>query len=300
MGWRPPPVRRPPGLPRPRAQDRRRSCGTPASRQREERSWSRRTSIRARRMWRALEPYHAVVYFAPEPQAACTELGTRGYWMSYFALRAAPLGAAPPELVAALFYGFAPRLVARAVPDTWRVAAPERFLAVRLEAVDAALHRLLGAETLRVGRAWRRRRSSPGRPRSRRPPPGGRWLRRTPRSRGRSAPHLVLWHAQTVLREQRGDGHVAALLTAGLDPVESLALHRRRHRDGPGLDAHPPRLDRGRVGGRRGPAGRAGPPRPGTGRSPTRAGHCAPRWRRTPTPSRTYRARRSATPAPPA
>jgi len=51
---------------------------------------------RARRLWRALEPYHAVVYFAPEAQAACTELGTRGYWMSYFALRAAPLGAAPP------------------------------------------------------------------------------------------------------------------------------------------------------------------------------------------------------------
>jgi hypothetical protein len=37
-------------------------------------------------------------------------------------------------------------------------------------------------------------------------------------------PHLALWHAQTVLREQRGDGHVAALLTAGLDPVESLVM----------------------------------------------------------------------------
>jgi Helix-turn-helix family len=74
---------------------------------------------RARRLWRALEPYHAIVYFAPESQAACTGLGTRGYWMSYFALRAAPLGAAPPELVTALFYGFAPGLVARAVPDTW-------------------------------------------------------------------------------------------------------------------------------------------------------------------------------------
>lgn len=36
--------------------------------------------------------------------------------------------------------------------------------------------------------------------------------------------HLVLWHAQTIMREQRGDGHVAALLTAGLDPAESLVL----------------------------------------------------------------------------
>ena len=35
-------------------------------------------------------------------------------------------------------------------------------------------------------------------------------------------PHLVLWQAATILREHRGDGHVAALLTAGLDPVESL------------------------------------------------------------------------------
>ena len=104
---------------------------------------------RARHLWRALEPYHAVVYFAPESQAACTAMGTRGYWMSYFALRAAPLGAAPAELITAVFYGFAPRLVARAVPDTWKVASPERYLAVRLEAVDAALHRLLGAQVLR-------------------------------------------------------------------------------------------------------------------------------------------------------
>ena len=37
-------------------------------------------------------------------------------------------------------------------------------------------------------------------------------------------PHLQLWQAQTVLREHRGDGHVAALLTAGLDPVEALLL----------------------------------------------------------------------------
>ena len=179
---------------------------------------------RARRLWRALEPYHAVVYFAPEPQAACTELGTRGYWMSYFALRAAPLGAAPPELVAALFYGFAPRLVARAVPDTWRVAAPERFLAVRLEAVDAALHRLLGAETLRSAEVAQA--AGLAREAALAAPTAGRAMAAANAALPwPEPPHLVLWHAQTVLREQRGDGHVAALLTAGLDPVESLALH---------------------------------------------------------------------------
>ena len=178
---------------------------------------------RARRLWRAVEPYHAVVYFAPESQAACTDLGTRGYWMSYFALRAAPLGAVPPEVIAALFYGFAPRLVARAVPDTWKVASPERFLAVRLEAVDAALHRLLGGDVLRS--AEMAEAADLAREAALAAPTAGRALGAANAALPwPEPPHLVLWHAQTVLREQRGDGHVAALLTAELDPVESLAL----------------------------------------------------------------------------
>jgi hypothetical protein len=182
-----------------------------------------RSEHRARRMWRAVEPLHAVVYFAPEPQAACTELGTRGYWMSYFALRAAPLGAAPPELVTALFYGFAPGLVARAVPDTWRVAAPERFLQVRLSAVDMALHRLLGAEVL--GSAAVAEAAALAREAALAAPTAGRALGAANAAlHWPEPPHLVLWHAQTILREQRGDGHVAALLTAGLDPAESIVL----------------------------------------------------------------------------
>ena len=178
---------------------------------------------RARRMWRALEPYHAIVYFAPEAQAACAALGTRGYWMSYFALRAAPLGAAPPELVTALFYGFAPRLVARAVPDTWKVASPQRYLAVRLEAVDAAVRRVLGTEVLTsdalAEAAALAREAASAAPTAGRPLGAANTALPWP-----DAPHLVLWHAQTVLRELRGDGHVAALLGAGLDPVESGAL----------------------------------------------------------------------------
>jgi helix-turn-helix protein len=182
-----------------------------------------RSEHRSRRLWRALEPVHAVVYFAPEPQAACTALGTHGYWMSYFALRAAPLGAAPPELVAALFYGFAPRLVHRAVPDIWRVAAPERYLAVRLEAVNAALSRLLGADV--VGSAAVAEAAELAREAALAAPTAGRPLGAANASLPwPELPHLVLWHAQTVLREQRGDGHVASLLTAGLDPVESGVL----------------------------------------------------------------------------
>lgn len=174
-------------------------------------------------MWRALEPVHAVTYFARESKAACEALGTKGFWMSYFALRAAPLGAPPPEVVTALFYNFSPRMVARAVPDVWRVARPERYLAVRLDAVDAALRRAAGPELLASDAVVEA--SDIARDAAMAAPTAGRALAAANAALDwPDAPHLVLWHAQTVLREHRGDGHVAALLTAGLDPAEALAL----------------------------------------------------------------------------
>jgi hypothetical protein len=182
-----------------------------------------RTTHRARRLWRALEPVHAITYFAPEPQAACQELGTRGFWMSYFAQRAAPLGAAPPELVTALFYNFHPGLVARSVPHVWSLADPQRFLEVRLAAVDAALRRLAGPELL--GSAELAEAAATAREAAVAAPTAGRALGAANAALDWPEPaHLVLWHAQTVLREHRGDGHVAALLTAGLDPAEALVL----------------------------------------------------------------------------
>ncbi len=97
-----------------------------------------------RRLGVLVESVHAVVYFAPEPQAAYAELGLRGYWRGYFASRAAPLGPAGPELVTALFGGFAPATVARAVPQVWSVAKPQQVRAARLSGAVAALRRLLG------------------------------------------------------------------------------------------------------------------------------------------------------------
>ncbi len=178
---------------------------------------------RARRMWRALEPVHAVTYFAPEPKACCDALGTKGFWMSYFAQRAAPLGAAPPELVTALFYNFHPSLVARAVPDVWAVAPPARFLQARIEGVDAALRRMLGPDVIASPELLEA--AEIAREAALAAPTAGRALAAANAALDwPDAPHLVLWHAQTVLREQRGDGHVAALLAADLDPAEALVL----------------------------------------------------------------------------
>jgi hypothetical protein len=184
------------------------------------------SGVDARQLWLRFEPYHDVTYFTPESRAATDALGCKGGWMGYFGMRAAPLGAASPELVTAVFYNFAPRMVSRALPDAWAVASPAAFLEARLEGVDGALRRLLGdvstpeiAEAASLARSAALAVDVAGRPlaAANRALP---WP---------SAPHLALWHACTILREARGDGHVAALVAHGIGPCQALALYAREH-----------------------------------------------------------------------
>ncbi len=172
--------------------------------------------------WRLIESCHAVVYFAPETRTAYAEAGLKGYWMGYFASRSAALGAPSPQVVTATFYNFAPGMVARAIPDAWRHSSPERVLAARLDVADQALRRLLGDRVAdqTVGEAaslaWRALRNAPV---------AGRALFAAHAAVSpAAAPHLALWQAVTALREFRGDGHVAALLAAGVDGCEANVL----------------------------------------------------------------------------
>jgi hypothetical protein len=180
-------------------------------------------AIDARSMWVRFETYHDVIYFTPETRAATDAIGARGGWMSYFGMRAAPLGAASAELVIATFYNFAPDRVRRAVPDAWRFAPPEEFLRARLSGVDGALRRMLPADMIEgdeLAEAAALLRTAAGHAQ----------IAGRPLAAANAAlpwpdqPHLVLWQAATWLRESRGDGHVAALLAAGLDPCETLVL----------------------------------------------------------------------------
>ena len=175
----------------------------------------------ARRLWTVLEPYHAAVYFAPEVAQAMKDVGLKGYWMGYFAGRAAPMGAVAPDVVTATFYNFAPRMVHRAVPDAWGFAQPADILAARTAALDTALCRLLGdmvggpevaqAATLAA-------RAVAGAATEGRALYGGWHSQPWPDG---AEPHMQLWHAATLLREHRGDGHVIALAHAGLDGCEA-------------------------------------------------------------------------------
>ena len=85
----------------------------------------------ARAVWQFGEPVHAVIYYSPERRAATDALGLKGGWMSCFGCRAAPLGAVEAPVVTALFFNFAPQLVARAIPDTDRLSARRRRRGVR-------------------------------------------------------------------------------------------------------------------------------------------------------------------------
>jgi hypothetical protein len=171
-------------------------------------------------MWVLFETYHDVTYFTPESRAAADQLGCKGGWMGYFGMRAAPLGAVAPEMVISTFYNFHPWMVRRAIPDAWQVASPEEFLATRLAGVDAALKRMLGPALASADEAAVLAQEAAGHA-----PIGGRPLAAANAAvEAPKEPHLALWQAATTLRESRGDGHVAALVAAQLDPVETLVL----------------------------------------------------------------------------
>jgi len=181
----------------------------------------------ARRCWQLLEPLHAVAYFAPEPLEHLREAGLRGFWMSYFAGRAAPMGAVAPGVVEATFYNFAPRLVRRAIPDAWNLAAPPAVLAARSAGAGSALHRLLDgiAEPSAVWRAVDLLRQATSNLDCAGRPLAAANAALTDPTAGSTPPDgdplVALWQLATVVREHRGDGHVALLVAAGLDGCQA-------------------------------------------------------------------------------
>jgi len=170
-------------------------------------------------MWRLIEPIHALTYFSSESRDAFRDAGLKGFWMGYFAGRSAPMGAVGPSVVAATFFNFATGMVRRSIPDAWEFSTPAAVLEARVSGVDTALRKVLGplAESLDLEHAADLLRraaeaaSFPGRPLG-----AANAALDWP-----SDPLGVLWHATTVLREHRGDGHVVALCLARLDGCQA-------------------------------------------------------------------------------
>jgi hypothetical protein len=179
------------------------------------------TTVR-RTFWQGIEVVHDVVYFAPDIRERFEAIGLKGWWMAYFAQRSAALGSPDPKLVTALFHGFAPRLVERALPDAWALADRDQILAARQQlardqlspviepsAVEGDVARLaLDLETIVAGLDFAGR------------PMAAAHASVTPPD----DPIGRLWWAATVLREYRGDSHVALLVAAGLGGAAANAL----------------------------------------------------------------------------
>lgn len=178
----------------------------------------------AGRAARSLETLHALCYFAPEVEAELVALGVRKGRGSYFAGRSAPMGRVGAGPVTATFFVFNPALVAKLVPACWEAASPQDAYAARVRGVDASYRRLLGDEALAAPEiaeaAELTRTAVTG------CDPAGRPLYAAHADLDwPETPHLALWHGLTLLREYRGDGHIAALLGAGLTGIEALVTH---------------------------------------------------------------------------
>jgi hypothetical protein len=170
-------------------------------------------------IFRCAEAIHAVVYFTPGVSERFAALGLRGFWMGYVASRSAALGTPGPDLVTALFFGFARRRIARALPDAWSFATPEAVLATRFDIAGDVLRPCLGAQFSELGAVLHE------------VVVGGDFAGR-PLAAAHAAlpwpddPVLAVWHGATVLREYRGDVHVAACVLAGLDGVTANLSHQ--------------------------------------------------------------------------
>ncbi|MFF1692332.1 hypothetical protein ACFVXC_01730 [Streptomyces sp. NPDC058257] len=177
-----------------------------------------------RRCHNVLNSLHSTHYFSPDAARELAGIGITHPKAVNFAVRTAAMGPVGAGVVTAAFYNYKHELVARHVPDIWRTASPEDVLAARARTVDATLRRLLGEEALTspemAEAAELALRATEACSRSARPLYSAHADLPVPEQ-----PHLALWHAATLLREHRGDGHLAVLQNAELDGLEALVSH---------------------------------------------------------------------------
>lgn len=179
----------------------------------------------AHKTWRTLEPIHGAIYFAAEARAEYRAIGLDDRMAGYFASRSAPMGAVPPEVVIATFFNFDPGLVRRSLSGVWDSVSPSEVLAARLRGADQMIRShapdfIDGADVVEASDLARAAAMAACERLEGRPLFAGHASLPWP-----TEPHLVLWHAQSLLREFRGDGHIAALTSEGLDGCEALVSH---------------------------------------------------------------------------
>ncbi len=182
----------------------------------------------ARGIWAAVEPIASSVYFLPEVHRAYNELGFDGPsrvqggiefpdMLAYFTSRGACLGPnVSGHLVASAFGVFKRPMVVDAVAQGWTRTDQPAILAARQRGATEALTRILGATP--DGLSWateiltRMGTQANGE---------GRALYSGLLSLGYpDDPMGAFWRAADIVREHRGDSHIAAWIDQDLDACE--------------------------------------------------------------------------------
>jgi hypothetical protein len=177
-------------------------------------------STPARRLRDALEPIATQGWWSRPAGEGLTALGV-DFFPGYVWGRAAALGTPTASVVAATFGVFEPGMIAAAYEAGAASASREDILTARAAGAAASLDGVASADecaaiadpllqALDVLDGLGRPLFSALRSLPVPPSPGGR-----------------LWRAAELVREHRGDGHLAALVTAGLDAVEANVLTER-------------------------------------------------------------------------
>lgn len=177
----------------------------------------------ARQLNHCLEPLVAHTYFAEEANEEYRAIGLKPWPTGYFASRGYGLGECTPAVLHAAFFNFAYDVATFGIPECWEKASPTEIGAARDRAVVRALERMTRDATLpdlrRVEELMRIAVAAC--------PTQGRTL-----FAGTAAmpwpedpPLLAVWHGGNRLREFRGDGHIAALVAAGIGPTQALVMY---------------------------------------------------------------------------
>lgn len=173
---------------------------------------------------------HVPVYFAREAAAEYAKEGVHG-WSGYFGSRTAAMGELPTESVIATFYNFSPDVVTPAMSGLWDTTSAEAMQLARFRLM-ATIFDDIGRDALMPdpaavaeatsmlqsavdGLDWGGRVMAAGNLEA---------LRTLGSSEYAEDPMLRLWQLATIVREWRGDAHIAVLTTEPLSPVECTVV----------------------------------------------------------------------------
>lgn len=172
---------------------------------------------------RMYSPLWTVGLTAPELAEEFDRIGIE-QGARYFATRVAPIGAVPAAVVVSTFVNFSPAVVEIFIPAVWDRFTPAQLLDAQSRGIQRAMARVLGEiDPADIAEAVALLRVAVDAAAHR--PEGRPLFSATAALPWPDEPAAALWHAHYVLREFRGDGHIAVLVAEGLTGLQALVLH---------------------------------------------------------------------------